>query len=116
MILNEVHVSRFVRFSDDTPHIYNDTILNTEVVTQIILNETDIIMQVFPETSVYAALGNHDWSPKHQLPPHCDHHCLYDTLADAWTPWLDSASQESFKGGASAVCHVRLRGLIWTYN
>ena len=66
--------------SDDAPHVWNDPILNADVVKQIVFNLTDAIMAAFPASDVYAALGNHDWSPKSQLPP--TPHPVYAEVAD----------------------------------
>ncbi|XP_033958865.1 acid sphingomyelinase-like phosphodiesterase 3b [Pseudochaenichthys georgianus] len=78
---------------DDTPHAD----LGEEVVLPIISNLTHIISQVFPNTKVYSALGNHDFHPKSQLPAGPDD--IYDQTAEMWQDWLDPASKETFKKG-----------------
>ncbi|CAD5116213.1 DgyrCDS5129 [Dimorphilus gyrociliatus] len=86
----------FYRFSDDTPHIYNDTFLNIEVVKEIIFNLTDVIERYFPDVQCYSALGNHDWSPKSQLPPYSAP--LYTELGQRWNMWLKTQdSVDTFK-------------------
>ncbi|KAF3839370.1 hypothetical protein F7725_018087 [Dissostichus mawsoni] len=78
---------------DDTP----PADLGEEVVLPIISNLTHIISQVFPNTKVYSALGNHDFHPKSQLPAGPDD--IYDQTAEMWQDWLDPASKETFKKG-----------------
>jgi sphingomyelin phosphodiesterase acid-like 3 len=80
---------------DDTPH--NADISAAEVAA-IIGNLTDKILECFPNTTAFPVLGNHDWSPKHQLPPRPDP--LYDAVAELWAPWLraaDPQADESFR-------------------
>ena len=85
-------------FSDDTPHIYNDTLLDKEAVYTIISNLTDLLQEVFPGKMVYSALGNHDWSPKHYLPPKLDP--FYESIAAKWRDWLnESKAIETFNQG-----------------
>jgi sphingomyelin phosphodiesterase acid-like 3 len=61
------------------------------------MNQSDILQQVFPNHIVYAAMGNHDWSPKGQLPPRPDP--FYDDIAEKWEPWLDENATKSFRKG-----------------
>ncbi len=83
---------------DDTPHIYDDDLLNQDRVFAIISNETDLLQEVFPDKLVYSALGNHDWSPKSQLPPKPDE--LYAKIADKWKDWLtESQANDTFNMG-----------------
>lgn len=51
----------------------------------------------FPATKVYAALGNHDYHPKSQLPPGQNY--IYNQTAEMWKQWLDPESQSLFKIG-----------------
>ena len=87
-------------FRDDTPHIYNDTYLNQEKVLEIISDITDLLQEVFPSTKVYSALGNHDWSPKSQLPPRPDP--FYARIADKWSNWItETQADDTFKKGTT---------------
>ncbi|XP_034029419.1 acid sphingomyelinase-like phosphodiesterase 3b [Thalassophryne amazonica] len=81
---------------DDTPHVPNED-LGVEMVLSIVGNLTLIINQVFPNTKVYSALGNHDYHPKNQLPASPSD--IYAKIAELWQDWLDPESQESFKKG-----------------
>lgn len=99
-------------FRDDTPHIYNETYLDQDRVFDIISDITDLLQEVFPDTIVYSALGNHDWSPKSQLPPHS--HPLYDRIAEKWQNWItQTGASDTFKKGISthkrflAICSSR---------
>ncbi|KAI4894343.1 hypothetical protein NFI96_032790 [Prochilodus magdalenae] len=81
---------------DDTPHVPNED-LGEEAVLRIIGNLTHIIKELFPNTKVYSALGNHDYHPKSQLPPQQNH--LYEQIQKLWEGWLDPASRDTFKRG-----------------
>ncbi|XP_051263706.1 acid sphingomyelinase-like phosphodiesterase 3b [Dicentrarchus labrax] len=81
---------------DDTPHVPNED-LGEVAVLNIIRNLTHIITQVFPDTKVYSALGNHDYHPKSQLPAAQNY--IYDQIAEIWQHWLDPESQGTFKKG-----------------
>ncbi|XP_043560025.1 acid sphingomyelinase-like phosphodiesterase 3b [Chiloscyllium plagiosum] len=82
---------------DDTPHIPNEQ-LSEEAVLRIIGNVSQLIQQVFPDTKVYAAMGNHDIHPKSQFP--ANGHVLYNQTAELWTQWLEAASVPTFQKGA----------------
>uniref|UniRef100_A0A8C3BVF8 Acid sphingomyelinase-like phosphodiesterase n=1 Tax=Cairina moschata TaxID=8855 RepID=A0A8C3BVF8_CAIMO len=82
---------------DDTPHVPNES-LGEEKVLHIIENLTSLIKQVFPDTKVYAAMGNHDFHPKNQFPG--KGHRIYNQTAEMWRPWLNEASIPLFRAGA----------------
>ncbi|XP_006631446.3 acid sphingomyelinase-like phosphodiesterase 3b [Lepisosteus oculatus] len=81
---------------DDTPHVPNEQ-LGEEAVLSIIGNLTDIIRQVFPDTKVYSALGNHDFHPKSQLPGGPNY--MYNRTAELWQAWLEPESLHTFRTG-----------------
>ncbi|XP_074074061.1 acid sphingomyelinase-like phosphodiesterase 3b [Macrotis lagotis] len=82
---------------DDTPHVPNEK-LGEEAVLKIIKRLTELIQLVFPETKVYAALGNHDFHPKNQFPVGSNN--IYNQVAELWRPWLNNESISQFKEGA----------------
>ncbi|XP_023410059.2 acid sphingomyelinase-like phosphodiesterase 3b isoform X1 [Loxodonta africana] len=82
---------------DDTPHVPNEK-LGEEAVLKIVERLTNLIREVFPDTKVYAALGNHDFHPKHQLP--AGNNSIYNQIAELWRPWLSNESIALFKEGA----------------
>ncbi|XP_074161732.1 acid sphingomyelinase-like phosphodiesterase 3b [Sminthopsis crassicaudata] len=82
---------------DDTPHVPNEK-LGEEAVLKIVKRLTELIRLVFPDTKVYAALGNHDFHPKNQFPP--GSHSIYNQVAELWRPWLNNESISQFKEGA----------------
>ncbi|CAH1774784.1 unnamed protein product [Owenia fusiformis] len=83
---------------DDTPHIYTGPTLNTKTVIDIILNETQLLQDVFPNTIVYAALGNHDYHPKNQLPD--SNNTIYDAVLEKWKIWMKNPeSEQTFRKG-----------------
>ncbi|XP_004679460.1 PREDICTED: acid sphingomyelinase-like phosphodiesterase 3b [Condylura cristata] len=82
---------------DDTPHVPNDE-LGEEAVLGIVERLTALIREVFPDTKVYAALGNHDFHPKNQFPAESNN--IYNRVAELWRPWLSNESVALFKKGA----------------
>ncbi|XP_078611064.1 acid sphingomyelinase-like phosphodiesterase 3b [Branchiostoma floridae x Branchiostoma japonicum] len=103
---------------DDTPHIYNDK-MNTDVVLAIIGNLTDLLRSVFPNTQVYPVLGNHDYHPKHQMPPAPN--TVYNATWNMWNvpSWLPSDVMNTFVNGAYYTVLIspglRLVGLNTVY-
>lgn len=57
----------------------------------------------FPDTKVYAALGNHDFHPKSQLP--AGSNSIYNQIAELWRPWLNNESIARFKEGTNSICY-----------
>ncbi|XP_066126037.1 acid sphingomyelinase-like phosphodiesterase 3b [Saccopteryx bilineata] len=82
---------------DDTPHV-PDKSLGETAVLEIVERLTKLIREVFPDTKVYAALGNHDFHPKNQLP--AQNNSIYSRVAELWRPWLSNDSIALFKKGA----------------
>nr|KAF6380400.1 sphingomyelin phosphodiesterase acid like 3B [Myotis myotis] len=82
---------------DDTPHVPNER-LGEAAVLKIVGRLTNLIREVFPDTKVYAALGNHDFHPKSQLP--AGSNSIYNQIAELWRPWLNNESIARFKEGA----------------
>ncbi|KAM9320148.1 acid sphingomyelinase-like phosphodiesterase 3b [Gastrophryne carolinensis] len=82
---------------DDTPHVPNEQ-LSEKAVLDIVEWLTNLIMEVFPTTKVYAALGNHDFHPKNQLPAQSN--VIYDRISEFWKPWLKAESISTFQKGA----------------
>ncbi|OXB61865.1 hypothetical protein ASZ78_004571 [Callipepla squamata] len=82
---------------DDTPHVPDEQ-LGEEKVLHIIENLTSLIKQVFPDTKVYAAMGNHDFHPKNQFPGKAN--SIYNKTAELWRSWLNEASVPLFRAGA----------------
>ncbi|XP_072211412.1 acid sphingomyelinase-like phosphodiesterase 3b isoform X2 [Excalfactoria chinensis] len=82
---------------DDTPHVPDEQ-LGEEKVLHIIENLTSLIKQVFPDTKVYAAMGNHDFHPKNQFPG--KENRIYNQTAELWRSWLNEASVPLFRAGA----------------
>ncbi|VCW98451.1 unnamed protein product, partial [Gulo gulo] len=83
--------------SDDTPHVPNERLGETAVLG-IVERLTRLIREVFPDTKVYAALGNHDFHPKNQFPAGSNN--IYNQVAELWRPWLSNESIALFKEGA----------------
>ncbi|NXJ92853.1 ASM3B phosphodiesterase, partial [Corythaixoides concolor] len=82
---------------DDTPHVPDEK-LGEEKVLHIIENLTSLIKETFPDTKVYAAMGNHDFHPKNQFPG--KEHRIYNRTAELWRPWLNDTSIPLFRAGA----------------
>ena len=84
------------RYSDDMPHVLNSE-LSTEEVIETVKNMTDLLSTVFPNTTVYPALGNHDYHPKHLMPPRPND--IYTAVGDLWSRWLPQDAVDTFKEG-----------------
>ncbi|XP_036291425.1 acid sphingomyelinase-like phosphodiesterase 3b [Pipistrellus kuhlii] len=82
---------------DDTPHVPDER-LGEAAVLGMVERLTQLIRGVFPDTKVYAALGNHDFHPKNQFP--AGSNAIYDQIAELWRPWLNNESIARFKEGA----------------
>ncbi|XP_029475040.1 acid sphingomyelinase-like phosphodiesterase 3b isoform X2 [Rhinatrema bivittatum] len=82
---------------DDTPHVPNEK-LGEEAVLSIVEKLTTLIKEVFPDTKVYSAMGNHDFHPKNQFP--AANNTIYTKIAQLWAPWLNKESIVPFEQGA----------------
>jgi len=83
---------------DDMPHVANSE-LSTEEVIETVKNLTDLLDTVFPTTKIYPALGNHDYHPKHLMPPKPND--IYTAVGDLWSRWLPQDAVNTFKKGVS---------------
>ena len=82
------------------PHVSNSE-LSTEEVIETVKNLTDLLTAVFPSTKIYPALGNHDYHPKHLMPP--EPNDIYTAVGDLWSRWLPQDAVKTFKKGTSAT-------------
>ncbi|XP_077995416.1 acid sphingomyelinase-like phosphodiesterase 3b isoform X2 [Glandiceps talaboti] len=84
---------------DDTPHVPNDN-LSTQKVINIISNLTSLLMDAFPNIKVFPVLGNHDYHPKHMMPP--EPNDVYGNVTLLWDEWLNPYSDalNTFKQAA----------------
>uniref|UniRef100_A0A2K6Q2W5 Sphingomyelin phosphodiesterase acid like 3B n=1 Tax=Rhinopithecus roxellana TaxID=61622 RepID=A0A2K6Q2W5_RHIRO len=83
--------------SDDMSHVPNEK-LGEAAVLEIVKCLTKLIREVFLDTKVYAALGNHDFHPKNQFPAGINK--IDNQIAELWKPWLSNESIALFKKGA----------------
>lgn len=79
------------------PHVANNE-LSTEEVIETVQNLTDLLFTVFPKTTVYPALGNHDYHPKHLMPPTPND--IYTAVGKLWSRWLPLDAVNTFERGA----------------
>uniref|UniRef100_A0A2K5ZTU2 Sphingomyelin phosphodiesterase acid like 3B n=1 Tax=Mandrillus leucophaeus TaxID=9568 RepID=A0A2K5ZTU2_MANLE len=82
---------------DDMPHVPDEK-LGEAAVLEIVECLTQLIREVFLDTKVYAALGNHDFHPKNQFPAGINK--IDNQIAELWKPWLSNESIALFKKGA----------------
>ncbi|KAM5248630.1 acid sphingomyelinase-like phosphodiesterase 3b [Ctenodactylus gundi] len=92
---------------DDTPHVPDEK-LGEAMVLKIVAGLSGLIREVFPDTKVYAAMGNHDFHPKNQFPAESNN--IYTQVAELWRPWLANESIALFKEGA--FYSEKLAGII----
>lgn len=81
---------------DDMPHVPNSELSTNEVI-ETIKNLTELLATVFPNKTVYPALGNHDYHPKHLMPPMPND--IYNAVGNLWGRWLPQDAVTSFKRG-----------------
>ncbi|XP_041348060.1 acid sphingomyelinase-like phosphodiesterase 3b [Gigantopelta aegis] len=94
----EPNVDFLIWTGDNVAHI-EDEHLSMELNIHILTNITSLFGQYFPTTTVYAALGNHDYFPTHQFPSSSN--VMYNTMGDLWAGWINDTEQvENFKRGA----------------
>uniref|UniRef100_H2YX51 Sphingomyelinase phosphodiesterase n=1 Tax=Ciona savignyi TaxID=51511 RepID=H2YX51_CIOSA len=80
---------------DDTLHTTDeDRFLGEAKVVETIKNITDLIQQVFPQTKVFSALGNHDYQPKNNMPPGPSE--ILTEIAQIWRPWMTEDAFQLF--------------------
>lgn len=71
--------------------------LGTEMVLDIIGNITNYITEVFPNATMFPAMGNHDYHPKNQHAPGDSE--IVSALAEMWRHWLSDEAYASFQTG-----------------
>nr|XP_002122011.1 acid sphingomyelinase-like phosphodiesterase 3b [Ciona intestinalis] len=80
---------------DDTLHTSDeDKYLGTELVLETIRNLTDLIKGTFPNTTVHACLGNHDYHHKSQIPPGPSY--ILSNVAEYWRDWMTEEQFQMF--------------------
>ena len=97
---------------DSVPHIQADH-LSTEKNKELVRNITQLMKQQFPNVSVYATFGNHDYYPRDQYPPHNNE--IYNATYDLWKSWIDEPSQDQnfLKGIHSNDINLRKGVMHW---
>ncbi|XP_013408236.1 acid sphingomyelinase-like phosphodiesterase 3b [Lingula anatina] len=94
---------------DSGPHI-DESKDSAENIISTISNLTGILMDIFPNTKVYAAHGNHDYFPANQLPPHENE--IYRAVANMWQRWYrDSEANRTLRKGGYYTVSIR-QGLV----
>ncbi|XP_076068763.1 acid sphingomyelinase-like phosphodiesterase 3b [Oratosquilla oratoria] len=106
---------------DDTAHV-EDKYISRKKVLDIVRNLTESLSSSFEGVPVIPVLGNHDYSPKNQMPVGTSD--FQTAVADMWRPWLNESQYSLFKqGGYYAVdvpntnlTVVALNTLVWYKN
>ncbi|XP_076823452.1 sphingomyelin phosphodiesterase-like [Clavelina lepadiformis] len=95
----------FILFTGDIPahNVWNQT---KEDQIDKINRWTTLLKSYFPNTPVYAALGNHESAPVNSYPPSSINHepgadisWLYDTVYDSWSNWIPENDLATVKQG-----------------
>ena len=60
-------------------------------------NESDLLAQKLTNKTLIPVIGNHDYSPKNQLPG--KNSDIYNEIAEMWKEWLPGDTFDSFKNG-----------------
>ena len=85
---------------DSVPHV-DDSDLDIDKVYTLIGNVTDLLREIFPNTSIYPSLGNHDPYPSNQMPYDSDKDRYYRRILNHsnWDTLLDTDAVDTFKKG-----------------
>lgn len=84
---------------DNTPHLRDYSTGTEQKIIDVVTKVTDLLMAVFPQTTFYSTLGNHDYHPDNQFPGKSNN--IYNAIADKWGPWLNTTEADSlFRKGA----------------
>ncbi|XP_071178184.1 acid sphingomyelinase-like phosphodiesterase 3b isoform X2 [Mytilus edulis] len=83
---------------DSVPHV-NDTDLDQTKIYYNIGNVTEKLMKVFPNTSIYPVLGNHDEYPKDAFPPGATSYYSNILSVSQWSKLLGENESTVFKTG-----------------
>uniref|UniRef100_H2Z1U7 Uncharacterized protein n=1 Tax=Ciona savignyi TaxID=51511 RepID=H2Z1U7_CIOSA len=88
---------------DDTLHTSDeDKFLSEELVIETVHNLTNLLKKSFPNTTVHAALGNHDYHYKSQIPPGPS--SILSAIANDWRDWM---TDEQFQMFNQTGCFIR---------
>lgn len=87
-------------FSDSVPHV-PDSDLDQEKVYTLIGNITDELMAVFPNTTIFPVLGNHDPYPANMMPYNVEGSKYYRGILNrsGWSLVLGHNESEQFHNG-----------------
>ncbi|XP_053394460.1 acid sphingomyelinase-like phosphodiesterase 3b [Mercenaria mercenaria] len=92
---------------DSVPHVYNKD-LDLDKVYTLIGNVTEELMVVFPNTTIYPVLGNHDPYPANMMPYDVEHSKYYKGILDVsgWHAVLGQNESEQFHNGGYYSSHI----------
>lgn len=79
-------------YSDTVPHVDNAH-LSIALNEELVRNVTELMQNEFPNTSIYATFGNHDYYPNNMYPPHGNE--IYNDTYKLWKMWINDSSQDS---------------------
>lgn len=82
---------------DTVAHI-EDEHLNVSLNMEIMQNLTDALDSGFPNKTIYATFGNHDYYPSNQFPATGSE--IYNRTAEMWKQWIQEEEQmNNFRKG-----------------
>lgn len=82
--------------SDTVAHISEDR-LNTTINMDMLVNVTNALSHLFPNKTVYATFGNHDYYRKNQFPDVTNY--IYNRTAEIWKDWIGDDQMNNFRKG-----------------
>ncbi|XP_005095075.2 acid sphingomyelinase-like phosphodiesterase 3b [Aplysia californica] len=89
---------------DSVAHI-KDANLTLETNLEVMQNVTTVLNDSFPNTSIYASLGNHDFYPNNQASAEMEE--MYNRVSDMWGSWIEGTAQrELFKKGGYYIQNI----------
>lgn len=92
---------------DSVPHV-SDKDLNLDKVYTLIGNVTDELIAVFPNTTIYPVLGNHDPYPANMMPYDVENDKYYKGIlsVSGWQAVLGQNESEQFRNGGYYSSHI----------
>ncbi|PVD29741.1 hypothetical protein C0Q70_08997 [Pomacea canaliculata] len=88
----------FLIWTGDTVAHIEDEHLNVSLNMEIMQNLTDALDSGFPNKTIYATFGNHDYHPTNQFPATGSE--IYNRTAEMWKKWIQEEEQmNNFRKG-----------------
>lgn len=96
----------FLLWTGDTVAHITDDHMSVDINMDVLQNLTTALTDGFPNKSVYATFGNHDYYPTNQFPT--TNNIIYNRTANMWQHWIQEDEQlDNFRKGGYYTLLVR---------